>query len=68
VKPGLVRTKMTEGLKLPGALTVGPQAVGNAVLRATEKCGDVIYVAKIWRAVMIVIKLIPEAIFKRMSL
>ena len=31
VKPGFVRTRMTEGMKLPGALTAEPEEVARAV-------------------------------------
>lgn len=68
VKPGFVRTKMTEGLKLPGALTVDPDVVGRAILRATEQGLDVIYVAKRWRMVMTIITMIPERIFKELKI
>ena len=69
VKPGFVRTRMTEGMKLPPLLTAEPQEVASAILAAVEgKKGDVIYVRKIWWPVMTAISLIPEPIFKKMHL
>jgi len=69
VKPGFVRTKMTEGMKLPPLLTAEPEAVADAIYEAAEKGrGDVIYVRGIWRVVMTVITLIPERVFKRLRL
>ncbi|MBR0850528.1 SDR family oxidoreductase [Bradyrhizobium diazoefficiens] len=67
VKPGFVRTKMTEGMKLIGPLTVEPQVVGDAILDAVEKKNDVVYVSGKWRFVMLVIKTLPEAVFKKLK-
>lgn len=68
VKPGFVRTKMTEGMNLPNALTAAPSEVGVAVANAYRKQRDVIYVRPIWWVIMTIIRSIPEAIFKRLSL
>jgi decaprenylphospho-beta-D-erythro-pentofuranosid-2-ulose 2-reductase len=70
VKPGFVRTRMTEGMKLPPLLTAEPAEVGKAILAAAEgKRGrDVIYVRPVWRGVMSVIGAIPEPIFKKLKL
>jgi decaprenylphospho-beta-D-erythro-pentofuranosid-2-ulose 2-reductase len=67
VKPGFVRTRMTSGMKLPPLLTAEPDEVGRAIL-AAEKGGDVLYVRPAWRGVMSVIRLMPEAVFKRLRL
>jgi short-subunit dehydrogenase len=54
---------------LPNALTTDPATVGAAVYRAAEqKKRDVIYVLPIWRLVMLIIRTIPERIFKRLRL
>lgn len=69
VKPGFVRTRMTAGMKLPGALTVEPGIVGDAIFQAADgRLRDVIYVGNIWWLVMTVITAIPETIFKRLRL
>jgi len=69
VKPGFVRTQMTAGMKLPPVLTAMPGEVGQAIFTAAEKKGgDVIYVRRIWRPVMMVIRSIPEQIFKKLRL
>jgi NAD(P)-dependent dehydrogenase (short-subunit alcohol dehydrogenase family) len=68
VKPGFVRTRMTQGMKLPPLLTAEPDEVGRAIFAAGEKRGDVLYVRPVWRGVMGVIGLIPETIFKRLRL
>jgi short-subunit dehydrogenase len=68
VKPGFVRTKMTEHLKLPPLLTASPAEAGEAVFRGLDRRKDVIYVRSIWHLVMLVIRVMPERIFKRLKL
>ncbi len=68
VLPGYVNTRMTEGMKLPSLLTAEPQEVANAIFTAIAKKKDVIYVRPIWRWIMVVIRSIPESLFKRLSL
>ncbi|MBB4363464.1 short-subunit dehydrogenase [Bradyrhizobium sp. CIR18] len=67
VKPGFVRTKMTDGMKLIGPLTVEAPVVGDAILRAVENKTDVVYVSGKWRLVMLIIKTLPEAVFKKLK-
>lgn len=68
VLPGFVATRMTAGMDLPARLTAQPKEVGEAIFRAVEKHRNVIYVRPIWRIVMLVIRHIPEAVFKKMSI
>jgi short-subunit dehydrogenase len=68
VKPGFVDTEMTAGMDLPKALTAQPEEVARAVLRAHERGRDVIYVRPIWRLIMMIIRMIPERIFKKANL
>ncbi|WP_407115855.1 SDR family oxidoreductase [Bradyrhizobium sp. LMG 9283] len=67
VKPGFVRTKMTEGMKLIGPLTVEASVVGDAIFQAVERSTDVVYVSGKWRLVMLIIKTLPEAVFKKLK-
>lgn len=68
VKPGFVRTRMTDGIDLPAWLTAMPDEVANAVAKAIHRHRDVVYVRRIWRLVMLIIRVMPESIFKRMKL
>jgi NAD(P)-dependent dehydrogenase (short-subunit alcohol dehydrogenase family) len=68
VKPGFVRTRMTEGMKLIGPLTASPETVANAIIKAQGKRQDVVYTLGAWRWVMAIINHIPERIFKKLSL
>jgi decaprenylphospho-beta-D-erythro-pentofuranosid-2-ulose 2-reductase len=68
VKPGFVRTRMTEHMKLPPIITATPDEVGEAVLNGLNRHRDVIYVRSIWLFMMLIICMIPEPIFKRLKL
>lgn len=68
VLPGFVNTRMTEGMDLPRRLTVEPDQVARAIVRAVENRRDVIYVGWKWRWIMLVIRAIPERVFKRLRL
>lgn len=68
VKPGFVATRMTAGMDLPPRLTAQPDEVARAIVQAHKTKREVIYVKPIWRLVMLVIRSIPERIFKRMSI
>jgi decaprenylphospho-beta-D-erythro-pentofuranosid-2-ulose 2-reductase len=69
VKPGFVRTRMTAGMRLPPPLTAEPVEVAKAVFRAAEtRPADVIYVRAAWRVVMLVIRSIPERVFRKLKL
>lgn len=65
VKPGFVATRMTEGMDLPGPLTASPQMVAETIFRAVARGRCVVYVKPVWRAVMIIIRAIPEPIFRK---
>ena len=67
VKPGLVDTPMTARFA-KGPLWTTPDAVADDIVRAVNKRRDVIYTPFFWRYVMLFIRIIPEAIFKRMKL
>ena len=67
VKPGFVDTAMTYGL--PGLfLVASPQEIGERIVAALGKSSDVVYLPWFWRYIMLIIKLIPEPLFKRMKL
>ena len=68
VKPGFVDTRMTEGLDLPPLLTAQPAAVAEDVFAAVKHNKDVIYTRWFWRWIMVVIKLLPEKVFKKLKL
>ena len=68
VKPGFVNTKMTAGFDLPEKLTAQADEVALDIFNAQQKGKDVLYTKWIWRYIMMIIKLIPEFIFKKLSI
>jgi decaprenylphospho-beta-D-erythro-pentofuranosid-2-ulose 2-reductase len=68
VEPGFVYTQMTADLELPPLLTAKPEDVATAVYKAVKNKSNVIYVKWFWRWIMLVIRSIPESIFKKLKL
>ncbi len=68
VKPGYVKTAMTTHLQLPKFITATAEEVAEEIMRAVAQNRNEIYVLPVWKYIMLVIKLIPERIFKRMKL
>ena len=67
IKPGFVDTPMTWGR--PGVfLVASPRTAARSIVKAVLKGEDQAYVPRFWRPVMLLIRLIPEKIFKRMRL
>ena len=68
VLPGFVYTKMTEHLQLPKLLTAQPTDVANDIYKGVKNKKDVVYTKWYWKWIMMIIKSIPESIFKKKSL
>ncbi len=66
VKPGPVRTPMTEGLKMPGMIGAD-QAAAEILLAAKDKV-RVAYVPAKWKPIMAVIRAIPAPLFKYLNI
>lgn len=66
VKPGFVRTAMTEGLKEP-PFAADPPAVAAATLRAIDAGRPAAYVPSIWRVVMLAVKCLPRWVRRRVD-
>jgi decaprenylphospho-beta-D-erythro-pentofuranosid-2-ulose 2-reductase len=67
IKPGLVDTPMTASLK-KGPLLAQPNKVGRGIYKAIKKRKNVIYLPWFWRPIMLIVRSIPEPIFKRLTL
>jgi short-subunit dehydrogenase len=67
VKPGFVDTAMTWGM--PGMFLVAtPKKVATDTWNAVRRKRSVLYTPFFWRYIMLIIRSIPEFIFKRMKL
>jgi short-subunit dehydrogenase len=66
LKPGFVDTPMTAQMaKTP--VFAQPAAIGRGIVRAIDRRADVVYLPWWWRFIMLVVRIMPEALFKRMS-
>ena len=67
VKLGFVDTAMTFGM--PRLFLVAhPEDVGKQIVKAIDKKKNVVYIPCFWKWVMMIIKAIPETLFKRLKL
>jgi decaprenylphospho-beta-D-erythro-pentofuranosid-2-ulose 2-reductase len=64
VRPGFVRTRMTEGMQ-PAPLAVDAGAVARATVAGLERGAQVVWVPAALRWLMLVIRLLPRQIFRR---
>ena len=67
IKPGFVDTPMTREFK-KGLLWAKPNVVARLTVKAIDKKKEEVYVPPFWSLIMIIIKSIPSAFFKRTSL
>ena len=67
VKPGFVDTPMTANLP-KNFLFAKPSAIAKGIINAIDNKKDVVYLPFFWKYIMMIIKFIPESIFKKLSL
>lgn len=67
IKPGFVDTPMTIAFK-KGVLWASASRVALEIAKACDAQKNVIYTPKFWCGIMLIIKLIPECVFKRLKL
>jgi decaprenylphospho-beta-D-erythro-pentofuranosid-2-ulose 2-reductase len=65
VRPGFVTTKMTEGMDA-APLSTTAEAVADAVVRAVARGADVVWVPGPLRWVMMAVRHLPRAVFRRL--
>lgn len=68
IKPGFVDTPMTQGLPLPGPLVSSPDKVAICIHKGIKRGSNTIYTPRYWSMIMLIIRLIPTVIFKKLSL
>ena len=68
VIPGFVKTKMTSHLPLPERLTTTPEKLASRIFNAYKSKRNVIYSSFSWWLISLIIKHIPEVIYKRLKL
>jgi short-subunit dehydrogenase len=67
IKPGPVKTSMTEGMKGHERFA-DVDEVAATIVKAIDRGQDIVYVPGKWRLIMSVIRAIPERLFKKLNL
>jgi decaprenylphospho-beta-D-erythro-pentofuranosid-2-ulose 2-reductase len=67
VKPGFVDTPMTRDFK-KGILWVRPERIARGIDWAVRNRKSVVYLPRFWFLIMLVVKIIPEKIFKKLKI
>ncbi|WP_244787414.1 SDR family oxidoreductase [Cupriavidus pauculus] len=67
IKPGFVDTPMTGAFR-KNALWIGPDAAAGHILAAIDRGAAVAYVPGFWRYIMLIIRALPDAVFRRLAL
>ncbi|WP_374655160.1 SDR family NAD(P)-dependent oxidoreductase [Dongia sp.] len=68
VKIGPTDTPMTASFDKKGPLWAQPRAVAAAIRRAADGRRPVVYVPGFWRWIMLAIRMLPTAVFNRLSI
>lgn len=68
IKPGFVDSPMTADFDKSGPLWAKPETIATGIIKAMKKGKNEVYLPWFWWGIMQIIKHIPEAIFKRLSL
>jgi decaprenylphospho-beta-D-erythro-pentofuranosid-2-ulose 2-reductase len=66
IKPGFVKTPMTEGLKAP-PFAGDAEGVAKQVVRAIDRGTPLVYAPAIWRYVMLVIRFLPRFVMRKIG-
>ncbi|MFT3926247.1 MAG: SDR family NAD(P)-dependent oxidoreductase [Myxococcales bacterium] len=66
VKPGFVKTGMTQGLK-PPPFAGTPEQVAHDIVKAMDRGTPVLYTPRMWALVMWVIRLLPRFVMRRIG-
>lgn len=67
IKPGFVDTPMTGAFR-KNALWIGPDAAAGHILDAIDRGTAVAYVPGFWRYIMLIIRALPDVVFRRLAL
>ena len=66
VKPGFVKTSMTDGLR-PPPFAGDPDDVARDVLGAIDRGQPVVYAPPVWRWIMLAIRMLPRFVMRRIG-
>lgn len=67
IKPGFVDTAMNYGVP-DMFLVADPKNIGKKIAQSIKQNKDIIYLPWFWRYIMLIVKSIPETLFKRLKI
>ena len=68
IKPGFVDSPMTAGFENKGILWAQPEHIARGIVAAIDARRNTVYLPWFWRWIMLIIRQIPEPLFKRLKL
>lgn len=68
ILPGYITTKMTKNMNLPALLTGKTDELADYLLKAIKNKKEIVFFPPIWKIIMIILKIIPEKIFKKLKI
>lgn len=68
IRPGFVDTPMTQGLPLPAALVASPEQAAKRIIAGIDRNTATLYTPGFWALIMLIIRSIPQPLFKRLNL
>ena len=68
IKPGFVSTPMTAHIEARGALWAQPEDIAAGIVTAIASRKDEVYLPGFWALIMLIVRAVPEIIFKRLKL
>ncbi len=66
IRPGFVDTPMTQSVK-KGLLWAQPDSVAISIVKGIDAGKNTLYVPWFWQFIMLIVKIIPESVFKRLK-
>jgi NAD(P)-dependent dehydrogenase (short-subunit alcohol dehydrogenase family) len=68
VKPGFIDTPMTAHLPKGGPLWAKPETIAKVIRKAADRGGPIVYAPWFWRFILLIIRVVPAAVFHRTKL
>jgi decaprenylphospho-beta-D-erythro-pentofuranosid-2-ulose 2-reductase len=66
IKPGFVDTGLTWGVRVP--LAASPERVARDILRGIDRRRSVVYTPGFWRWIMLILRMLPRVVFRRLPI
>ena len=67
IKPGFVATPMLAGAKPPRPLVISAEQAARRIAEVCERGPEVVYVPARWAGVMLIVRLLPSFVMKRLN-